>query len=147
VEQDFLFHVVGSLCKAIQDRRHGMLTSSIVLLHGNVRLHTAAHTQALLQHFNWELFDQPPYSPDVALSDYHLLTYCKNWMGSQHFSSNEKLMEGVKMWVSSQVADKNLFPSTTSASIPAMNMLRSSLSMYIFFVYNTIFVCSRCLFC
>jgi hypothetical protein len=28
-----------------------------VLLHDNVRLNTAARNQALLTHFNWELFD------------------------------------------------------------------------------------------
>jgi hypothetical protein len=44
---------------AIQNERCGMLTSSVVLLHDNVCLHksTAARTPALLQHFNWQLFD------------------------------------------------------------------------------------------
>jgi hypothetical protein len=32
----------------------------------------------MLEHFNWELFDHPPYSPDLALSNYHLFTYLKN---------------------------------------------------------------------
>jgi hypothetical protein len=61
---------------------------------------TAAHTRALLEHFNWKLFDHRPYSPDLAPSDYHL----KNWLGSQRFNNNE-FMEGVKMWLSSMVAD------------------------------------------
>jgi transposase len=60
------------LRRAIQNKRHGKLTSSVVLLHDNVRLHTAARTQTLLEQFNWELFDHPPYSPDLAPSDYHL---------------------------------------------------------------------------
>jgi transposase len=54
-----------------------MLTFSVVL-HDGARLHTAAHTQALLEYFNWELFDHPPYSPDLTPSNYHL----KNWLGS-----------------------------------------------------------------
>jgi hypothetical protein len=37
----------------------------------------------------------------VKDSNYHLFTY----LGSQHFNSNEELMEGVKMWLSSMVAD------------------------------------------
>jgi hypothetical protein len=53
----------------------------VLLLHHNAHLLTAAHTQALLEHFNWELFDYPPYSPDLALSDYHLFTYLKSWLG------------------------------------------------------------------
>jgi hypothetical protein len=46
-------------------------------------------------HFNWELFDQPPYSPDLALSDYNLFPYLKNWLRSERFNNHE-LMEGVK---------------------------------------------------
>jgi hypothetical protein len=81
-----------------------MLTFGAVLLHDNARPHTAAHTPALQEHFNSELFDRPPYSPDLTLSDYHLFTYLKDWSGSQCFNNNE-LMEGVKMCLSSQAAD------------------------------------------
>jgi hypothetical protein len=40
----------------------------VVLLHDDARPHasTAARTGALLEHFNWELFDHTPYSPDLA---------------------------------------------------------------------------------
>jgi histone-lysine N-methyltransferase SETMAR len=93
-----------TLKKAIQNKWHGMLTSGVVLLHGNVYPHTVACTQALLEQFNWELFDHPPFSPDLALSEYHLFTYLKNWLRSQRFSNNEELMEGVKMWLT-QAAD------------------------------------------
>jgi histone-lysine N-methyltransferase SETMAR len=81
-----------------------MVTSSVVLLHDNARPHTAVHTRALLEHFNWELSDHPPYSPDLALSDYHLFPYLKNWLRLQRFTSNEEL-EDVKAWLSSQVVD------------------------------------------
>jgi hypothetical protein len=72
-----------------------------VLLCGNARLHTAARTRALLEHFSWELLDHLPYSPDLAPSDYHLFIYLKNWLGSQCFINTEELMEGVKTWLSS----------------------------------------------
>jgi histone-lysine N-methyltransferase SETMAR len=62
--------------RVIQNSRCGMLTYGIVLHHNNAR--TAARTRALLEHFNWKLFDHPPYSPDLAPSDYHLFTYLKN---------------------------------------------------------------------
>jgi hypothetical protein len=48
-----------------------MLTSGVVL-QNNVHPHIAAHTPALWKHFNWELFDHPPYSPYLTLSDYHI---------------------------------------------------------------------------
>jgi hypothetical protein len=113
----------------------GMLTPGVVLLHDNMRPHSAARTRALLQHFNWELFDHPLYNTDLTPSDHHLFTYLKNWLGSQHFNNNEELIEGVKMWLSKQ-AYENLFPDTASASAPTVTMFRSSLSMYVFFVHN-----------
>jgi histone-lysine N-methyltransferase SETMAR len=91
------------LHRAILNNRCGTLPSSIVLLHYNAHPHTAAYTRVLLEHFNWELFDHPPYSPDLTLSNYHL--YLKSWLGSKHFNNNEELSEGVKMWLTSQGAD------------------------------------------
>jgi hypothetical protein len=77
------------------------MTYSIVLLHDSARLHTsiAAHTRALLEHFNWELFDYPPYSPDLAPSDYHLFTYLKNFLGFRCFNNNENFMECVAVLI------------------------------------------------
>jgi hypothetical protein len=110
-----------------------MLTSGVVL-HDNARPHTAPRSQALLDHFNWELFDHSPYCPDLGPSHYRLFTYLKNCLGSQRFNNNEELMEGVKTWLSSQAADffhigiHTLF-TDTSASIPAVTALRVSLIM------------------
>jgi hypothetical protein len=39
--------------RTIQNERHGLLTSGLVLLHDNALLNTAARTSALLEHFNW----------------------------------------------------------------------------------------------
>jgi ribulose-5-phosphate 4-epimerase/fuculose-1-phosphate aldolase len=46
------------LHKAIQNRRHGMLTCGVV-----ARPHAAARTLVLLEHFIWKLFHHLPYSP------------------------------------------------------------------------------------
>jgi transposase len=72
-----------------------MLTFSLVLVHDNAGLYVAASAPALLEHFNWELFDRPPYSPDPTPSEYHLFIYMKNWLRSQRFAKHEELMEAV----------------------------------------------------
>jgi hypothetical protein len=46
-------------------------------------------TRALLEHFNWQFFDRPSYSPHLAPSDYYLFTYLKNWLKSQRINNNE----------------------------------------------------------
>jgi hypothetical protein len=100
-----------------------MLTSVAVFIHDNVHLHAAARTQALLEHFN------PPNNPDLALSDYHLFTYLKNYLGSQHFNNSEKLMEGVKTWLSSQAAD--FFDTGTQKLVPRYDKCHSSVGDFI----------------
>jgi hypothetical protein len=70
----------------------------------------------LLEHFNWKLFDYPPFKPDLALNNYHLFIYLKNWLGPQRFNNNGDLMEGIITWLSSQATDffdtciQNLIP-------------------------------------
>jgi hypothetical protein len=110
-----------------------------MLLHDNAHPHTAAYTPALQEHFNWELFDRPPYSPDLAPSDYHMFTYLNIWLGPQRFNNNEE-MDGVETWLSSQAADffdigiQKLIPRYDKCLNSAATMLRSGLSMYVCFV-------------
>jgi hypothetical protein len=117
------------LRRTIQSKRHGMLPYGVVFLHDAVHIYTAVRTGAFQLGVVWPHFLQywsrserllPVYPPEELV-----------WMTT--------LMQGVKTWLGSQAVVtqtyKTLFPDT-SASIPAMTMLRSSLSMYIFFVYN-----------
>jgi hypothetical protein len=96
-----------------------------------------------LEHFNW-VFYHPLYSPHLIPSDYHLFTYLKNWLRLQRFNNNEESVEGVKTWLSQQAEDffdtayRNVFFDSTSASVLAVTMLRSSLSMYVFFINSSL---------
>jgi hypothetical protein len=74
----------------------------------------------LLESFNCKLFDNPPYSPDMAPSNYRLFTYLR-----------EECMEDIRMWLSPQVAyflDLGIQKHSLqygSASVPAVIMLRN----------------------
>jgi len=63
--------MLKKLRRAIQNKRRGMLSATILLLHDNARPHSAAQTQDLITSFKWEKMDHPPYSPDLPPSDYH----------------------------------------------------------------------------
>jgi hypothetical protein len=80
-----------------------MLTKAVVLLH-DVWPHTTARTNTLIKLLNSEIFDHSPYSPDLAPSDYHLFTKMKVWLATQHFHTNEELMDGVNNWLHNLVA-------------------------------------------
>ena len=79
------------LHRAIQNKRRGMLSSGVVLIHGSAWPHCANVTKDLLKKFNWEVFDHPPYSPDLAPSDFHLFRELKAWLGGQRFATNDEL--------------------------------------------------------
>uniref|UniRef100_A0A1B6H603 Mos1 transposase HTH domain-containing protein n=1 Tax=Homalodisca liturata TaxID=320908 RepID=A0A1B6H603_9HEMI len=93
------------LRRAIQNKRRGMLSSGVVLIHDNARPHSANVTKQLLQKFKWEVFDHPPYSPDLAPSDYHLFREMKAWLGGRRFADNEELQATVRVYLSSLAAD------------------------------------------
>lgn len=57
--------------------------SEIVLLHDNDL--TLARTVKMLEKFRCDIFDRPPYSPDLAPSDCHLFLHLKKWLASQLF--------------------------------------------------------------
>ncbi|CAF3809193.1 unnamed protein product [Rotaria magnacalcarata] len=48
------------------------------LLHDNARPHTSKVTRNKLEQLDWELIPHPPYSPDLAPSDYHLFRSLRN---------------------------------------------------------------------
>jgi hypothetical protein len=60
--------------------------------------HTAASTNALIRLFNWEIFDHPPCSPDLAPSDYRHFTKMQVWLATQRFHTKEEIMDGVSNW-------------------------------------------------
>ena len=59
------------LRRAIQNKRRGMLSRSVCLLHEKARLHSPHVNTALLEKFKWDLLDHPSYSPKFAPSDFH----------------------------------------------------------------------------
>jgi len=81
-----------------------MLSANIILFHDNARPHSAAQTQDLITSFKWEQKDNPPYSPDLGPSDYHLFLHLKNFLGGQRFDDDDELKDAVQKWLISQAA-------------------------------------------
>jgi len=55
--------------------------SGVILLHDKAGLHTARLTQETLEHLVLEVLPQPPYSQDLAHSDYHHFGPMKKMLG------------------------------------------------------------------
>jgi len=58
------------------------------VLHDNARPHTARLTLETVEQLGLEVLLHPPYSPDLAPSDYHLFGPMKKMLGGQKFASD-----------------------------------------------------------
>ncbi|UYV76625.1 hypothetical protein LAZ67_14001499 [Cordylochernes scorpioides] len=67
----------------------------IILLHDNARPHVAQVVKAALQELEWEVLQHPPYSPDLAPTDFHLFRSMSNHMRGITFDDEEDL----KTWL------------------------------------------------
>ena len=57
----------------------------ILFHHDNAPAHSSVVAMAKINALKFELFLQPPYSPDLAPSDFHLFPNLKKWLGGKRF--------------------------------------------------------------
>ena len=95
--------LIDRLQSAIRRKRRGLLSKDIVLLHDNVRPHTAVHTVETLRKLKFEVMAHPPYSPDLAPSDYHLFGPLKEALRGRRFTSDQEVNEEVRAWLAAQL--------------------------------------------
>ena len=87
---------------AIRRKCQGLLSIGVVLLHNNARPHTAAQTAETLRKLKFEVNVHPPYSPDLAPSDYHLFGPLKEALRGSRFTSDQEVKEAVHAWLAAQ---------------------------------------------
>jgi len=95
-----------------------MLSRGLCLLHDIARPHSAHVTTALLEKFKWDLLDNPPYSPELAPSDFHLFLHLKKHLDGKMFDDDDEVQE-VMTWSKGQVAD--FYDSWIQELVPRLN--------------------------
>ncbi|GFR07602.1 histone-lysine N-methyltransferase SETMAR [Trichonephila clavata] len=74
INSEVYCRTLKKLNRAIQNKRRILPNSGVVLLDDSKCPHTAVRTRQILHKFKWDVFQHSPYSPDLAPSDYTLLT-------------------------------------------------------------------------
>jgi histone-lysine N-methyltransferase SETMAR len=54
------------------------VNKGVLFLHDNASAHRLLETQNILAYLGFQCLDHPPYSPDLAPSDYYLFPGLKN---------------------------------------------------------------------
>jgi histone-lysine N-methyltransferase SETMAR len=55
--------------------------------------------------FKWDTSDHPPYSPDLAPSDFHLFLRLKKRLSGKKFDDDYDVQEEIMTWFTEQTAD------------------------------------------
>jgi hypothetical protein len=55
-----------------------------------------------MQEQQWEVLEHPPYSPDLAPSDFHLFGPLKLLLSAEHFPDDEAVERQVTAWFGKQ---------------------------------------------
>ena len=75
-----------------------------IFLHDNARPHTARLTQQKLRQLGWNVLDHPPYSPDLAPTDYKAFRSLQHWLNGKEFATQEEVEKSVQEWMDSKPA-------------------------------------------
>lgn len=87
------------LKNALSRKRPSLLNrKGVVLLHDNARPHTARLTQEKIMSFNWEVLPHPPYSPDLAPSDYHVFRSMQHHLSNKRYENDDQLKNDLEQF-------------------------------------------------
>jgi len=74
-------------------------------LYDNTLAHRALATQKKLAYMGYQCLDHPPYSRDLAPSDYHLFPGLKKQLKGRNFSSDAEVIPAADTWLDGQPSD------------------------------------------
>ena len=95
---EYYANVIKQLRVAIKEKRRGKLAAGVLLLHDNAPVHKSRVAQAAIRECKFEQLNHPPYSPDLAPSDYYLFQNLKSHLRGTRFRDDDELKAATEAW-------------------------------------------------
>jgi len=89
-------------CEQLEDlkkvvlKKRPELRRNVVFQMDNARPHVALATKQKLKGFSWGVTQHPPYSPDIAPSDFHLFRSLQNHLDLQRYNSTDEIVKIIR---------------------------------------------------
>ena len=96
INSEYYCNLLDQLDSKIREKRHGLQKKKILFHQDNAPAHTAQKPITKITELKYELMQHPPYSSDLALSDFWLFPHLKKFLRVKHFSSNEEVIAVVE---------------------------------------------------
>ncbi|GBN71225.1 Histone-lysine N-methyltransferase SETMAR [Araneus ventricosus] len=88
---------------AIRGKRRNEFRRKVVLFHqDNARSHVSTMTGWTLYKLEWDLIQHPPYSPDMAPSDFYPFSHLQLHLVGAIFNSNEEVINEDHLFLDSR---------------------------------------------
>jgi len=105
INAEYCSSLLVQLKDILKEIRRGKVTKMVLFLHDNAPAHRTLATQKKLAYLGFPYLDHPPYSPDLAPSDYHLFPGLKKQLKGCHFSSDAEVIAAAESWLDGQPSE------------------------------------------
>jgi len=102
INAEYYLSLLVQLKDILKEKRLGKITKVVLLLHDHSSAHQALETQKELAYLGFQCLDHPPYSPDLAPSDYHRFPGLRKQLKGRHFSSDAEFIVAAETWLDGQ---------------------------------------------
>ena len=92
INSDYYIALLERLKDEIAKKRPHMAKKKVLFHQDNAPCHKSMKTMAKLNELGFELLPHPPYSPDLAPSDYWLFADLKKMLRGKRFGSNDEVI-------------------------------------------------------
>ncbi|KAA5582499.1 hypothetical protein F3H14_37350, partial [Pseudomonas aeruginosa] len=90
INGEYYANLLDNFHQCIQQKRPGLAKKKNIFHQYNARVHTCVKAMAKINELKYDLLSHPPYSPDIAPSDFHLFPKLKSFLGGQKFATNDE---------------------------------------------------------
>ena len=91
MDSEMYIQTLKKLKARIYRVRPGLQMQNVLFHHDNAPSHSSAKTREVIRSYGWTTLPHPPYSPDLAPSDYHLFGQLKAELRDICRSKNREL--------------------------------------------------------
>ena len=92
INSDYYIALLDRLDDAIKKKRPYMAKKKPLFQQDNAPVHKSIKTMVKLNDLRFELLPHPPYSPDLAPSDFYLFADLKKMLHGKRFSSDDEVV-------------------------------------------------------
>ena len=83
ISGEYYTNLLDQFSEDLKKKRRHLAKIKVIFHHDNARVHTYLVSMTKFHELRYELLPHPPYSPDLAPSDFFLFPNLKKWLGGK----------------------------------------------------------------